>query len=105
MIVHEKDVIYGRVGGAALLADLAYPSDRESLPAIMYVHGGRWFMGVRAGNALWEDLNVVKWAERGFFAVSIDYRLHRRPTRMCSARFAGSMPTRPNTESIPTAST
>ena len=75
MIVHEKDVIYGRVGGAALLADLAYPSDRESLPAIMYVHGGRWFMGVRAGNALWEDLNVVKWAERGFFAVSIDYRL------------------------------
>jgi len=75
MIVHEKDVIYGRVGGAALLADLAYPSDRESLPAIMYVHGGRWFLGGRAGNALWEDLNVVKWAERGFFAVSIDYRL------------------------------
>ena len=72
MIVHEKDVIYGRVGGAALLADLAYPRDRESLPAIMYVHGGRWFMGVRAGNALWEDLNVVKWAERGFFAVSVD---------------------------------
>ena len=76
MKIHKKEeVIYGRVGGAALLADLAYPSDGESLPAIMYVHGGRWFMGVRVGNMMWEDLNVVEWAERGFFAVTIDYRL------------------------------
>lgn len=75
MIIHKEDVIYGRVGGSALLADLAYPSDGESLPAIMYVHGGRWFMGARAGNTMWEDLNVVKWAERGFFALTIDYRL------------------------------
>ena len=74
MIVHKKDVIYGRVGGAALLANLAYSSDGESLPVIMYVHGGRWFMGTRAGN-FWEDLNVVDWAERGFFAITIDYRL------------------------------
>ena len=75
MITHETDVVYCRVGGAALLADLAYPEADELLPAIMYVHGGRWFLGARAGNSMWEDLNVVKWAERGFFACTIDYRL------------------------------
>jgi len=75
VITHETDVIYGRVGGAALLADLAYPTGGELLPAIMYVHGGRWISGARAGNSMWADLNVVEWAERGFFACTVDYRL------------------------------
>ena len=40
-IVYREDVVYGRVHGAGLLADIAYPESKEPLPAIISVHGGR----------------------------------------------------------------
>src|SRR5688572_16109874 len=40
-----EDVIYGRVLGAALLADIAYPELKTPAPAIISVHGGRWKAG------------------------------------------------------------
>lgn len=68
----ESDVIYGRTNGSALLADIAYPVGGTDLPAIMYVHGGRW----RSGERVYPDgLQVADWAGRGFFAMTIDYRL------------------------------
>jgi acetyl esterase len=72
MITENKDVIYGRVDGAALLADIAYPSGKTQLPTILIVHGGRWRAGSRS------DANYAKqaqWAQDGFFAMNIDYRL------------------------------
>jgi acetyl esterase/lipase len=67
-----SDVIYGRTNGSALLADIAYPVGGTDLPAIMYVHGGRW----RSGERVYPDgLQVAEWAGRGFFAMTIDYRL------------------------------
>ncbi len=44
----QQDVIYGRVKGAALLADIAYPQGTGPFPAILSVHGGRWVGGHRA---------------------------------------------------------
>lgn len=41
-IVTRTDVIYGRVEGSALLANLAYPDGPGLRPAIISVHGGRW---------------------------------------------------------------
>lgn len=71
-IVTKQDIVYGRVQGSALLADIAYPEGRDRMPAIMYIHGGRWRSGTRA-NA--NFANLSKWAEAGFFTASVDYRL------------------------------
>lgn len=71
VVVHE-DLVYGRVHGAGLLADVAYPKSEKPLPAIISVHGGRW----RGGHKRDKSTIVVRqWAEFGFFAMSIDYRL------------------------------
>jgi acetyl esterase/lipase len=71
-VVVKTDIIYGRVQGSALLADLAYPERGDRLPAIMYIHGGRWRAGTRANQNF---ANLSKWAQQGFFTASIDYRL------------------------------
>jgi len=74
-VVIEKDVIYSRTQGSAVLADIAYPVDKVEeggLPAIIYVHGGRWRAGSRVND---EGLQVAEWAGIGFFAMTIDYRL------------------------------
>ena len=68
----ETDVIYGFTQGSALLADIAYPEQGEDLPAIIYVHGGRWRAGERTGR---DRLKVDQWAGFGYFAMTIDYRL------------------------------
>lgn len=69
--VHE-DLVYGRVHGAALVADVAYPESDKPLPAIISVHGGRWRGGHKKDGS---TIVVKQWAEFGFFAMSIDYRL------------------------------
>jgi acetyl esterase/lipase len=71
-VVTRTDVIYGRVEGAALLANLAYPDGPGVRPAIVSVHGGRWRAGNRTDAS---SIKVTTWAEFGFFAMSIDYRL------------------------------
>lgn len=71
-IVTRTNVIYGRVEGSALLANLAYPEGPGPRPAILSVHGGRWRAGHRADAS---SIKVTQWAEFGFFAMSIDYRL------------------------------
>ena len=71
-VVIKTDVIYGRVEGSALLANLAYPDGPALKPAILSVHGGRWRAGNRADAS---SIKVAQWAEFGFFAMSIDYRL------------------------------
>jgi len=71
-ITSKQDVIYGRVEGSALLADIAYPQRGDRLPAIVSVHGGRWRAGNRTDAS---SIKVSQWAGFGFFAMSIDYRL------------------------------
>lgn len=69
----EEDVIFSRVAGSAVLADIAYPVAGEELPVIMYVHGGRWRAGARKNYRT--GLDVAQWAGMGYFAMTIDYRL------------------------------
>jgi acetyl esterase/lipase len=71
-VVTRTDVIYGRVEGSALLANISYPDGPALKPAIISVHGGRWRAGNRADAS---SIKVSQWAEFGFFAMSIDYRL------------------------------
>ena len=71
-VVTRTDVIYGRVEGSALLANISYPDGPALKPAILSVHGGRWRAGNRADAS---SIKVAQWAEFGFFAMSIDYRL------------------------------
>ena len=71
-IVHRDDVVYGRVHGAGLLADIAYPKSLTKLPAIISVHGGRWVGGHKRDSS---TIKVDQWVGFGFFAMSIDYRL------------------------------
>lgn len=71
-VVTRTDVIYGRVEGSALLANLAYPDGPGLRPAIISVHGGRWRAGNRTDAS---SIKVTQWAEFGFVALSIDYRL------------------------------
>lgn len=70
--VFVQDLVYGRVHGAGLLADVAYPAGKKDLPAIISVHGGRWQGGHRNDASA---IKVKQWAEFGFFAMTIDYRL------------------------------
>lgn len=71
-IIVKEDVVYGRVQGAGLLADVAYPEGNGPFPAIISVHGGRWRAGSRTDAS---SIKVRDWAGLGFFAMSIDYRL------------------------------
>jgi acetyl esterase/lipase len=71
-VVTRTDVIYGRVEGSALLANIAYPDGPGLRPALLSVHGGRWRAGNRTDAS---SIKVQQWAELGFFAMSIDYRL------------------------------
>jgi len=71
-IVTRTDFVYGRVEGSALLANLAWPDGPGLKPGIVSVHGGRWRAGNRTDAS---SIKVVSWAEFGFFAMSIDYRL------------------------------
>ena len=68
----KEDVVYGRVQGAGLLADIAWPEGKGPFPALISVHGGRWRAGFRNDAS---SIKVREWAGFGFFAMTIDYRL------------------------------
>lgn len=67
----ESTVSYATVDGMDLLMDISRPSDAtgQSLPAVIYVHGGGWHMGDRL-----DSPNFLLDAA-GFVTMSIDYRL------------------------------
>jgi len=71
-VVTRTDVVYGRVEGSALLANIAYPDGPGPRAGIISVHGGRWRAGNRTDAS---SIRVAQWAEFGYFAMSIDYRL------------------------------
>jgi acetyl esterase/lipase len=77
----RQDLTYGRVQGAGLLADVAFPESGQPVPAIISVHGGRWVGGHKRDAS---TIKVEQWAGFGFFAMSIDYRLKARtPAPAC----------------------
>ena len=71
-LIEFTDLTYAMNDNTPLKLDLYKPSNSETiLPAVICVHGGGWAKGNRKGFA-----NVAKaFANNGFVAVTIDYRL------------------------------
>lgn len=71
-ITVQRDAVYGKILGAGLLADIAYPKQSVKMPVILSLHGGRWMRGDKTNNGA---IDVEQWAMMGFFSMVIDYRL------------------------------
>jgi len=67
----EENVTYGTAGNVALKLDLARPAGDGPFPAIVFVHGGGWYLGDRQGYRS----QIEEAARRGYVAVAISYRL------------------------------
>ena len=70
--MYQNDLVYGFVQGAGLVADIASPDNDGPFPVILSVHGGRWIRGHRRDASA---IDPQQWADLGFFAISISYRL------------------------------
>ncbi len=69
-VVADVDVPYGRAANTANLLDVYRPRDAAGpLPAVVWVHGGAWFLGDK-----W-PFPGLPLVGHGFVVVSINYRL------------------------------
>jgi acetyl esterase/lipase len=70
--IEENEIIFGQGGDEELKLNLARPArGRGPFPALVFIHGGGWRDGVRAAYTI----DIRKAAERGYVAVTVDYRL------------------------------
>jgi acetyl esterase/lipase len=66
----ERDIEYARVGDMPLLLDIYRPeSSGQTLPLIVWVHGGGWSGGDKANPI------ALPLSGRGYVVVSVNYRL------------------------------
>lgn len=74
--VVEADIPFGEADGRPLLLDIVRPAERPPAPrpAIVHIHGGGWMEGSKGPGWNWF------LAARGFFVVSISYRLSHEAT-------------------------
>ncbi len=71
-VVYEPGVEYANPDNQHLKLDLARPKDGEGpFPAVLCIHGG----GFRAGSRQGYDGLVLRLAQKGYVAATIDYRL------------------------------
>lgn len=68
----QQNVVYAVHDGVPLYGDLYLPSTPGLHPAMMYIHGGAWFRGSKAGyGTTWGPYLAVG----GYVVFAIDYRL------------------------------
>ena len=71
-VVVEKGIQYGKGGDVALKLDLYSPKNRDkAVPGIIFIHGGAW----RGGSREMYHYYCTKFAEQGYVAATISYRL------------------------------
>src|ERR1041385_9059131 len=71
-ILVQNDIEFANPDDQHLLLDMASPKDGKGpFPAILCIHGG----GFRAGDRHGYDGLIKKLAERGYVAVTVEYRL------------------------------
>jgi acetyl esterase/lipase len=71
-VVFEPDIEFANPDGQHLKLDLARPKDGDGpFPAVLCIHGGGFRTGTRQGY----DALCVRLAEKGYVAVTVDYRL------------------------------
>lgn len=66
-----KDLTYAEVDGQALALDLYRPATDETVPVVLYLHGG----GYRAGNKADDVRRLAGLAREGVAVASANYRL------------------------------
>lgn len=75
----ERDVTYCVADGVELKMDVYYPLEASGpVPAAIYVHGGGWTGGDKAGEGGSQE--IPELLHRGYLAVKINYRLAPRWT-------------------------
>jgi acetyl esterase/lipase len=76
-ITEYRDLEYGNVAGRSLKLDLAVPKQvTGKLPGLIFVHGGAWSGGKRDVYRYYTQ----RFAERGYAAATISYRLSGEAT-------------------------
>ncbi len=87
-IIFEKDLQYAKSGGVGLTLNLARPKESTGpLPAVVCIHGG----GFRAGKKEGYDGLIQQLAQRGYVAVTVEYRLapaHKFPAAVHDVKAA-----------------
>lgn len=76
--VFVANIPYGVASKAQRLDILYPPHAARPLPAIVHIHGGGWYAGGKGGETTLAMLS--RFAEAGFVALSIDYRLSGEAT-------------------------
>lgn len=90
-VVFEADIAYGKGGDEDLKLDMSRPKDAKGpLPVVVVIHGGGW----KAGDRKAHDNLTWLLAQRGYAAVTVEYRLcpkHVWPAQVedvkCAVRF------------------
>lgn len=67
----SENITYSSTDGVDLQLDLARPQGDGPFPAIMFIHGGGWYLGDRHG---YRD-EIEQAARRGYVGVTVSYRL------------------------------
>jgi acetyl esterase/lipase len=71
-VVVEREITYGQGGDIDLKLDLARPAEGKGpFPALVFIHSGGWI----EGSKLEFHSAIVEAAEKGYVAVTVDYRL------------------------------
>ncbi len=71
-VLFEKGIEYANPDGQHLQANIARPKSAQgALPCVLCIHGG----GFRAGNRDGHNPLLVRFAERGYVAATVSYRL------------------------------
>lgn len=69
--VTQTSVLYGHADGVDLRLDIARPTGDGPFPAIVFIHGGGWYLGGRQTYSS----QIEEAARRGFVGVTISYRM------------------------------
>lgn len=83
----ERDLVFRRVDGEAVTADMFRPDDEAIYPLVIVIHGGAW----SAGDKWQVGDHARELAQAGFVAVAINYRLapaHPLPEQIDDCRAA-----------------
>lgn len=68
----KTDVVYGVENGHENKLDVIYPHNATAaVPAVIYIHGGGWIFGDKAGAVL----ETLPYLKMGWAAVNVEYRM------------------------------
>lgn len=68
----SPDIVYGLANNISLKLDVWERQDTHSpVPTVIYIHGGGWVFGAKAG----ADTLLMPYLEKGWNAVNVEYRM------------------------------